>query len=114
MLTKEQIIERINHIEYLQKTMPKVRAGNILQIEKWSLACEKRSLKMKLSRVNGFYSSSYDKQKLIDSVNGECKICGKNNKPSIDHIIPISKGGHDGLSNLQVLCVSCNSKKGNR
>ena len=30
-----------------------------------------------------------------------------------DHILPKSRGGLDPLSNLQVMCVVCNNKKGN-
>jgi len=46
-----------------------------------------------------------------------CQDCGasKNEvKLEVDHIIPVSQGGNDELSNLQVLCKECNRAKGNR
>lgn len=30
-----------------------------------------------------------------------------------DHILPISRGGKDGLYNLQPMCLHCNNTKGN-
>lgn len=46
-----------------------------------------------------------------------CALCGA--RPSseimldIDHVLPVSKGGSDDPSNLQVLCHKCNRGKGN-
>lgn len=44
----------------------------------------------------------------------KCCHCEENDesKLTIDHIKPVSKGGSDDIHNLQILCRSCNSRKG--
>lgn len=51
---------------------------------------------------------------ILHKYNFKCVHCGERDikKLTIDHIEPISKGGTDELCNLQILCKSCNSKKG--
>lgn len=50
--------------------------------------------------------------------NFRCQLCGRTSqdgvKLEIDHIIPISKGGTDDISNLQTLCFDCNRGKSNK
>lgn len=45
-----------------------------------------------------------------------CKMCGKTFSEAtrdctVDHIIPQHLGGTNAMTNLQILCQSCNSKK---
>lgn len=42
----------------------------------------------------------------------KCLHCGTSERLSLDHIVPVFRGGGDEDSNLQTLCISCNSKKG--
>lgn len=41
----------------------------------------------------------------------ECADCNTTESLSLDHIIPLSKGGKHDPSNWQCLCVPCNSRK---
>lgn len=43
-----------------------------------------------------------------------CEECGRVDWLSVDHIVPQVFGGSDDLSNLQFLCVPCNSAKGSK
>lgn len=43
-----------------------------------------------------------------------CLHCGTRRRLTVDHIHPVSRGGTNDMSNLQTLCASCNSRKGER
>jgi hypothetical protein len=51
---------------------------------------------------------------LIERDGFGCRRCGTVENVSIDHVTPLSRGGTDDLDNLQLLCRSCNRKKGTR
>ena len=73
-------------------------------------------------RANGKPDFSINLQLLCERDHGICAICGKpvnmetdacnNEYGSIDHIIPLAKGGTHTWDNVQLAHRVCNSKKG--
>ena len=63
-----------------------------------------------------FNISNKDLKELFLKLYGrECRYCDKTlriNTMVCDHIVPLSKGGDSTKENLQLICRSCNSRKG--
>lgn len=63
---------------------------------------------------NGNKITSEEWKTLLDFYGHKCLCCGKTEKEvtiTLDHVVPISKGGLNIIGNAQPLCLSCNSKK---
>lgn len=58
--------------------------------------------------AQSFHISKKDYKKLNTSC---CFFCGAKIELSLDHIIPLNRGGTHGIGNLQILCISCNCSK---
>jgi len=65
----------------------------------------------KMAGVEVFVISRRDIKKILNS---SCTYCGSTKRISVDHVIPISRGGNHSVGNLTAACFSCNSSKNNR
>jgi 5-methylcytosine-specific restriction endonuclease McrA len=52
--------------------------------------------------------------RLFSQAEGICPACGRQAKLTVDHIVPLSGGGSNGVANLQAICARCNFRKGAR
>ena len=92
----------------------------------WEIAYKKLSAKMSrlkssLKRRSGEYNVEFsiegdDIRKMFFEVYGKpCKYCEKKltfRTIACDHIVPLSKKGGTTVKNLQLICSSCNARKG--
>lgn len=109
----DQLKSRLDEIYNSLKNYPRVKAGDPLQAVKYGLACERRRIKLKISKLKGFHLTLNEEIAIIKEAK-KCAKCNSVIKLSIDHITPISKDGLHCKKNVQVLCGSCNSKKSNK
>jgi len=61
--------------------------------------------------------SEEEKQALFDKYGRKCLCCKRSEgavELTIDHVIPLSRGGENTIENAQVLCRGCNAVKGDK
>lgn len=78
---------------------------------------EKRALsdrvKRQRKRAAGTLSAA-DWRAVLERYGSACLACGSDDPPTIDHVIPLSKGGTNTVDNVQPLCNPCNMRKGRK
>jgi 5-methylcytosine-specific restriction endonuclease McrA len=50
-------------------------------------------------------------QALCEKYDNRCLKCGERKPLTVDHIVPVSKGGTNDIHNVQPLCLDCNMRK---
>lgn len=107
--TKRRERVRRWYAKHPEKARAATRAYSIKHPEAKRLSENKRRV-MKLG--NGVFAIlPKEINKLLSS---DCSNCGTNESITLDHIIPISRGGRHSIGNLQSLCRSCNSSKNSK
>lgn len=112
-------LSRLAEIDLLEtrERIPAVRNGHPLQFYKFRLSCRLRAVRLR----KHVRLSEKQKRAMYDAAPEHCPVCGvsmhywvSRRHPSIDHIVPVAKGGTDDPENLRVICNCCNSGKGGR
>ncbi len=68
-------------------------------------------IKREKQKARQLRHSSWWKKKIASGI---CHYCGKKYKPSeltMDHVIPLSRGGNSDKINIVACCKECNTKK---
>ena len=94
------------------------KKARLEQPERFRMKVRNRKALRRLTSGSGkTFSTSFtlkDWEEIKESFDNQCALCGIQTKMTIDHIIPLSKGGLHHKSNIQPLCHRCNSGKKDR
>lgn len=91
------------------------KASDRVWINKKGLIRNHKYRSLKRKSVGNFTEKEWAHKK--EQCEFKCVFCGKKEpeiKLTIDHIVPLSKGGTNYIGNIQPLCKSCNSRKCDR
>jgi 5-methylcytosine-specific restriction endonuclease McrA len=106
---KQWVMWRINNAEYLREYRKKYaeKYPEVVRARKHARRIKEKSLP---SKINPDYVKF-----LIVYQNMICNYCGIIMVDyQIDHMLPISRGGDNSDSNLQLICPTCNRKKSSK
>jgi len=62
-------------------------------------------------RGNGGSFTVQEWQELCEKYHNKCLCCKEEKFLTVDHVVPVSKGGTSNIDNIQPLCTSCNCTK---
>jgi 5-methylcytosine-specific restriction endonuclease McrA len=90
-----------------------------------SARCQRRSdSARRRARESGADSDGYRRHLVFERDGWRCHMCGEltdpaqvvphPKAPTIDHLLPLARGGSDTLGNVSTACFKCNCMKGDR
>lgn len=94
---------KLKNPEAIKNALERYRLNHLPKMAEKS---HKRRAKL---RGNGVFQVT--EKELIRLYASPCAHCGTMENVTIDHIIPVARGGRHSIGNLQPLCLSCNASK---
>jgi 5-methylcytosine-specific restriction endonuclease McrA len=77
------------------------------------LSAKRQRRRARLAAAPGSFTGEEFKV-LCEIFEGRCFYCLEQARLTVDHVIPLSRGGSNWISNVLPACQSCNSRKNNR
>lgn len=74
------------------------------------LKVRSRQARIKQAPGEGLTLAQWDQ--IVEEQQGRCYYCGEHSKMTMDHKVPLSRGGAHSPSNIVAACVTCNKRKG--
>ncbi len=98
----------LSHKEYVKE---RHRIYRFLHPEHPEIACARRQRRRALKRSLPDTLIASEWHAVCAAYCFRCAYCGKKQKLTMDHIVPLSKGGGTTAFNIVPACLSCNSSK---
>ncbi|EER95913.1 hypothetical protein BDA96_02G046800 [Sorghum bicolor] len=102
-----EFIGKADVLEYYDQTVSSPSGSfyipAVLRVPQLLQVVKRRRVKQSLSRKNILYRDDFT-----------CQYCSSGDNLTIDHVIPISRGGKWEWENLVTACARCNSRKGQK
>ncbi len=90
-----------------------IRAWRGLHRDRWLASMRAANQRRRFRKIgNGGTYTAAEWQTLCNQYGNVCLACGAAAPLTVDHVVPLSKGGANGIENIQPLCGPCNSRKG--
>ncbi|KAJ4979986.1 hypothetical protein NE237_010766 [Protea cynaroides] len=102
-----EFMEKADVLEYYDQTVTSPSGSfyipAVLRVPYLLQVVKRRRVRKTLSRKNIFYRDMF-----------ACQYCSSRESLTIDHVLPISRGGEWEWENLVTACAKCNSRKGQK
>lgn len=118
---QEQIAERMKQYQQANKEQIAEYNKQYRQTPKGKAVDKAKSHNRRAAKLNnGGKHTAKEILALFKLQSGKCPYCktklskSGSNKYHVDHVMPLSKGGTNDISNIQLLCPKCNMSKSDK
>lgn len=79
----------------------------------WAIWQDAQRYPNRVRRLRARCSANQNKRARVYARDGyRCVSCGTQENLTLDHIVPLARGGDNSFGNLQTMCFGCNNAKG--